>query len=81
MIHDHYCYKAFTHPPGDDRDRVRREADDQFARICNELGAWAVTEAAFHRSVRVGAWRSRNEPVAPDYMTQPAAFRDWILSR
>ena len=81
MIHDHYCYKAMTMPPGDDREFVRREADAQFARMCGDLGAGYAMRLTLHRSVAIGSFLSRNDPVAPDYIRQPAEFRDWILSR
>jgi hypothetical protein len=72
VIHDHYCFKSRSLPPGPDRAALRAAADRLFREMCKACGAGAAMAGIYYAAVRVGAWGSRNAPVMADYIREPA---------
>ena len=70
VIHDHYCFKAGSIPPGPERDAIRRSGDRLFGEMCAYIeGHDGLGPAVFGRGVRIGAYWQRfvkPEP-EPDY--------------
>lgn len=71
IIHDHYCYKAATVPPGPGRDKLRLAGDKLFGEMCGVLGAGKARQATLVKAVRIGASMTEGHPAAPDYEHEP----------
>ena len=72
VIHDHLCNKAASLPVGAERNALRKAADMLFREMCVFIKPKARLRAkVLYVAVRIGAWWSKNEPVAPDYEHEP----------
>lgn len=80
IIHDHYCYKAQSLPPGRERKAMRRSGDRLFREMVTVLGANRVQSWGLYRAVRTGAWSTRKAPQIPDYIHERNAFMAWYES-
>ena len=66
VIHDHYCAKAQSISPGDERDALRLAADRQLRDETLPACGASRTVCRYHyRAVRLGARHTRNDPAAP----------------
>jgi hypothetical protein len=80
IIHDHYCYKAASLPPGPERDKLRRQGDRLFAEMVSQLGANKVEMLALYRSVRIGARSARDDEAIPDYQHEYDKFMQHYIT-
>ena len=79
-VHDDYCFRALAVPAGVGRDALRLEGDRLFREMVSVLGAGDVEAWYLFRSVRLGAWAARNDPIRPHYIEEYEAFMAWYVT-
>ena len=79
-VHDDYCFRALALPAGPGRDALRLEGDRLFREMVSVLGAGGFEAWYLFRSVRVGAWDARNDPVRPHYIEEYEEFMAWYVT-